>query len=191
MVSKQIAAVFAILGGVFYIFGSFVGGILFGSIVGFANSFQNFSNPAVPAIGNSLADAGATALGIFVFGIFAAVLIIVGGALLNSEQGPRRKAGGILALVMMVLGAIPDVGGFFIGFIFVLVGSVLGLTYKEMSPDLTIGITQASPPYGRQGPLTLSATPAGEFCIKCGKQLYQGAVFCKYCGSPVPQEVGF
>ena len=187
MVSKQIAAVFTILGGVFYVFGSILGAFLFGSLFGFASAFRSFSTPAVPAVGNSLANASAAALSLFVFGIFAAVLIIIGGALLNSDQGPRRKAGGILALVMMVLGAVPDVGGLFIGFIFVLVGSVLGLTYKEFSPDLTIGISQTNPAYRPQGPTTSSGTSAGQFCIKCGKQLYEGAVFCKFCGSPVPQ----
>lgn len=186
MVSKQIAAVFAILGGVFYLFGSFVGGFLFGSLFGFANAFRSFSNPAVPAVGNSLAKAGAAALSIFVFGLFAAMLIIVGGALLNSDSGSRRKAGGILALVMMVLGAVPDAGGFFIGFVFVLVGSVLGLTYKEGSPDLTIGVAQTTPHYGSQGPQASTGNIAGQYCIKCGKQLHEGAVFCKYCGSPVP-----
>jgi len=184
LAGKQIAAVFTILGGVLYVFGSIVGGFLFGSLLGFASGFGSISNPAR---GFSLANAGAIALGVFVFGIFAAILIIVGGALLNSDQGPRRKAGGILALVTMVLGAVPDIGGFFIGFVFVLVGSVLGLTYKETSPDLTIGIAQTNPVYGPQGPRTSAGTSPGQFCIKCGKQLYEGAVFCKYCGSPVPQ----
>lgn len=186
MVSKQIAAVFAILGGVFYLFGSFVGSFLLGSLSGFAGAFRGFSNPAGPSVGNSLANAGAVALSVFVFGLFAAMLIIVGGALLNSDSGSRRKAGGILALVMMVLGAIPDVGGFFIGFVFVLVGSVLGLTYKESSPDLTIAVAQTTPLYGSQPAQASPAGTAGQFCIKCGKQLYEGAVFCKYCGSPVP-----
>ena len=184
MVSKQIAAVFTILGGVLYIFGSFVGGFLFGTLFGIASVFGGISNPAR---GYSLANAGAAALAVFAFGIFAAILVIVGGALLNSDQGPRRKAGGILSLVMMVLGAIPDVAGFVIGFIFVLVGSVIGLTYKENSPDITVGVTQTTPLYSPQAPLTPSSASAGQFCIKCGRQLYQGAVFCKYCGAPVPR----
>ncbi len=184
MVSKQIAAVFTILGGVFYVFGSFLGAAVFGSLFGFASAFSGLSTPGH---GFSLANAGAAAMSIFVFGIFAAILIIVGGTLLNSDDGSRRKAGGILAAVMMVLGAIPDVGGFFIGFVFVLVGSVLGLTYKEMSPDVTIGIMQQQPPvYGSQSPQTSAGSSGGLFCIKCGKQLYEGAEFCKFCGSPVP-----
>jgi len=183
LVSKQIAAVFAILGGVFYVFGSFVGGVLLGSLFGIADSIRGFSSPG----GDILANAGAAAVSIVVFGIFAGVLIIVGGALLNSDQGSRRKAGGILAIVMMILGAVPDVAGFGIGFIFVLIGSALGLTYKETSPDLTIAVEQRTPVYVQQGQRGYSASMGGEFCIKCGKQLHEGAVFCKYCGSPVPQ----
>lgn len=183
MVSKQIAAVFTILGGVFYIFGSFLGAVMFGSLFGFASVFGNLSTQGR---GVSLANAGAAATSIFVFGIFAAILIIVGGALLNSDDGSRRKAGGILAVVMMLLGAIPDVGGLFIGFVFVLVGSVLGLTYKEMSPDVTISIVQQPTAYGSQSAQTFAATSGGLFCIKCGKQLYDGAQFCKFCGTPVP-----
>ena len=181
MVSKQIAAVLTILGGVLYIFGSIVGGILFGSFFGFASALRSVSNPGG---GYSLANASAATLAILGFGIFTAILIIIGGVLLNSDSGPRRKAGGALAIVMMILGAVPDVGGFFIGFIFVLVGSVIGLTYKESSPDLIVGMTQTTPSYGSQGASTSSGT--GQFCIKCGKQLYEGAIFCKYCGSPVP-----
>lgn len=184
MVSKQIAAVFAILGGVFYIFGSFVGGVLLGSIFGIADSVRSFSSPLES---NAVAKAGDAAAGILVFGIFVGVLIIVGGALLNSDTGSRRKAGGILAIVMMILGAIPDLAGFGIGFVFVLIGSVLGLTYKETSPDLTVGIERATPVFGQQGQRTYSGSTGGQFCIKCGQQLHEGAAFCKYCGSPVPQ----
>jgi zinc-ribbon domain len=178
------AAVFTILGGVFYVFGSFLGAAVFGSLFGLASAFGGLSTPGR---GFSLANAGAAAISILVFGIFAAILIIIGGALLNSDDGSRRKAGGILAIVMMILGAVPDVGGFLIGFIFVLMGSVLGLTYKEMSPDLTIGVAQTPTLYGPQSLQTLVGGSTGQFCIKCGKQLYEEAQFCKFCGSPVPR----
>jgi hypothetical protein len=187
LVSKQIAAILTILGGVFYLFGSFAGVLLFGSLLGFESGLSRVTSPGR---GLSLANASATALGIFVFGILAAILIIAGGAYLNSDNRSYRRSGGILAIIMMILGAVPDVGGFFIGFVFVLIGSVLGLTYKETSPDVVIGFASAPNPasaYTLQSQQTSAGSPSsGQFCIKCGKQLYEGAQFCKFCGSPVP-----
>ena len=118
---------------------------------------------------------------VFGLGVVSGGLIIVGGALLNSDSPDRRKSGGILAIVMMIVGAIPTLGGAVIGFFFTLLGGVIGLTYKG-EPDIIIGsvpMPPASQPAGSGGPL--------KFCIKCGLALHAGAVYCGSCGAPIPQ----
>jgi len=134
LVGKQIAAILTILGGVFYVFGSYFSPDIF---------FEFFG-----VVGYSPADVVATAAlvyGFFAYGLFTAVLIIVGGAFLNSDRASRRKAGGKLALVMLVLRAIPDVAGLFIGFILALLGAGIGLDFKENSPDTTTGVAKTTP----------------------------------------------
>lgn len=179
MASKQAGAVLTILGGVFYIIGSLLGAVLTAVFVGMANAFPNGYQGA-PSVG--LGSAGAIAVLVFGLGIFSGAMIIVGGALLNSDSSDRRKAGGVLAIAMMIIGAIPTFGGFLIGFILTLIGSVIGLTYKQ-GPDVVIG-TMAMPP---QGPPAAAQPGPSRFCPKCGLALQQGAVFCGSCGAPVGQ----
>jgi hypothetical protein len=146
VVSKQIAAVLTIIGGVMYLLGG-----LFETIIYAAESegpLAFVSTPGVSIFGSFQASEAApasnglnsTAVVILLLGLVTGICIIVGGALINSESGRRRKVGGILAIVMMGVGAITTLGGFVIGFIFVLTGSVLGLTYKPNSPDIVIGV---------------------------------------------------
>jgi hypothetical protein len=182
LVSKQIAAVLTIIGGVFYLFGSVVGSLMSALFSSFSY-FRNPSNLTSHSISSS------AALAVLVFGLICGIMMIVGGALINSDESVRRKSGGILALATMVIGAVPDVGGLGIGFFLALVGGVLGLTYKPNEPDIILGMTQESPaPVAapQPSPYQMSKTSGG-YCIKCGKQLHEGAIFCKYCGSPVPQ----
>jgi hypothetical protein len=174
LVSKQIGAIFAILGGVFYIIGSFVGGAL---LFGFSGLYMSYG--AAEEAGVAFA----------VFGVFAGVLIIVGGALLNADSSGRRKAGGILAVVMMVLGAIPTLGGLGIGFLLALIGSVIGLTYKGQ-PDFVIGMAPMSPFQPSMPPQAVSIPVAKgriRYCMMCGSPLDAGAVFCGSCGAKIPQ----
>ncbi len=190
MVSKQVGAVFTILGGAFYIIGSFLGAIAgAGFLFGFFGAFSSGGCPYPSAWpfatcqsvnANSLGEA---ILLILAFGIATGALIITGGALLNSDSPGRRKSGGILAIAMMVLGALPTLGGLVIGFFFTLIGSVLGLTYKELSPDIVVGYQPVAAPttsaVSRTGPL--------KFCIKCGSALHEGSSFCGVCGAEVPR----
>lgn len=193
VVSKQVGSVLAILGGVFYIIGAFVGwiaaaGFYFGLFGAFTST--TMSNGVPPFGGNPAPSFNFGALGlvlllIIAFGIFTGAMIVVGGALMNSDSAGRRKSGGILTVSMMVLGALPTLGGFGLGFILTLVGAVLGLTYKETSPDLVVGYQQVA----RPNPQSPAATGSGgmRFCVKCGMALPEGAVYCGSCGAPVPQ----
>jgi len=186
LASKQAAAVLTIIGGVFYLVGSVVGSIitaLASDLTSLSSGF-NPSNPgasSIPSISSIPNLSSSFSLAVLGFGALCGAVIIVGGALINSDNAGWRKGGGILALAAMVIGAVPDVGGLLIGFILILVGGILGLTYKPNEPDIRIGIVQAP-----QASSTMNSG-SGTYCIKCGKQLHEGALFCKYCGSPVPQ----
>ncbi len=176
LVSKQIGAILTILGGVFYIFGSLVETFIAGLLLSF------FPSPAGVRPGN-FTDVVLAALS---FGIFSGALIIAGGAMLNSDKPDLRKSGGILAIAMMVLGALPALGGFAVGFVFTLVGSVIGLTYKP--PDMVVGYMPVSAPLPAPVP---AASPQGQagpprFCTKCGTGLHEGALFCGSCGAQIP-----
>ncbi len=62
-------------------------------------------------------------------GIIAGIIIIVAAVLLNSTDESRVKEWSVVALVLTII-SIVNGGGFIIGFILGLVGSILGLTYK-------------------------------------------------------------
>lgn len=184
MVSKQVGAIFTILGGVFYIFGSFAGAFLSAIMSGFAYGFSSYYGQGS---NTTLSSMGEAALLVLVFGVMSGVLIIVGGTLINSDSADRRKSGGILAIAMMIIGALPAVGGLLIGFLFTLIGSVIGLTYKG-APDIIIGTMPMSPPPASSSQATsTSGRATTRFCIKCGMALHEGAVYCGACGAPVPQ----
>src|SRR5208282_2627956 len=100
--------------------------------------------------------------------------IIAGGVMLNSDNSGTRKAGGIVALVMMLIGAIPTLGGLVIGFILVLIGGILGLTYKPTMPDFVIGYQQVPTPM-RAAQTSAQSFGPRNFCPKCGVPLHQGS----------------
>lgn len=193
MVSKQVGAVLTILGGAFYVIGALVGWVaaagfffgLFGSYTSVTSSPGPSNLYTGPSGGFNFGELGTVLLLLIIFGIFTGTMIIVGGALLNSDSPGRRKSGGILAISMMVLGALPTLGGFGIGFLLTLIGAVLGLTYKESSPDIVVGYQPATAPMPQ--PSSPPRTGSTRFCIKCGQTLPEGAVYCGSCGAPVPQ----
>jgi hypothetical protein len=138
-------------------------------------------------LGSGSVDAIADVL--LVIGVVTGLLIVFGGVLINSERPGRRKAGGILVIVMIVVGGLTTLGGLLIGFILAAIGAYLGLTYKSNARAMVIGL-------GPVGSFTLGSSgpaqpigPAGagplNYCIKCGSQIRQGAVFCGACGARI------
>jgi hypothetical protein len=171
LVSKQIGAIFAILGGIFYILGSLVGTtILAGFLFGVARASQS----------------GTVTFLFLMLGLVAGLSIIAGGSYLISDKANRRRGGAILVTVMMIIGLVPTLGGLGIGFFLTLIGSILGLTYNEGSPDIVIGVANTGQePVSRR---TRMEPDKLKFCIKCGVALPEGAVFCGVCGAPIPQQ---
>jgi hypothetical protein len=194
------AVIFTLVGGAFYLVGGALVALLAGDLSSSLNGLSGFSGLSSFGLtsGSTTVDASGVSDVVYLvgaFGIISGALIIVGGVLLQSPYPNRRKAGGILAVVMAFIGALPALGGLFIGFVFTLIGGYLGLTYKAANPNLVVGL-------GPVGSLTLgpqrsavapggSVTEAGRgplnYCIKCGSRLRDGAVFCGACGARVPE----
>lgn len=181
-----------------------IGGALVVSLTSMLSSLGNLSNFGlgnIPGLNmTTTSTVGISGINDLVyavgsFGILAGVLIIVGGVLLQSETSNRRKAGGILAIVMMFVGALPALGGLLIGFILTAIGGYMGLTYKATRSNLTVGLGPVgSITLGQQSashPAADAPSEAGRgplnYCIKCGSRLRDGAVFCGACGARVPE----
>jgi len=147
------------------------------------NSTDSFSGLG---LGSGSVDSFAEIL--VAIGLVTGLLIIFGGVLINSEIPGRRKAGGILVVIMILVGGLTTLGGLLIGFILAAIGAYLGLTYRSNS-RMVIGLGPVGSLHlGSQvGPQ--SNTPAGtgplNYCIKCGSQIRPGAVFCGACGARV------
>jgi hypothetical protein len=204
LASKKTAAILTIVGGVFYILGGVVIAALLGSLSSLTGSDGSggclFSTGGLIPCTSSGSDTGldlglgsgsmtTISDGIIIVGFVTGLLIIFGGVLINSNIPGRRKAGGILAIVMILLGSLTTGGGLLVGFILGGIGAYLGLTYKSSGRGMTFGLGPVgSVTLGSRSPVS-SSTPAGSgplnYCIKCGSQIRPGAVFCGACGARV------
>ncbi len=202
MVTKKTAAILTVVGGIFYMIGgalvaallsSVSSGLGSGLLGGVGGNY--YIGPFAVDNANSTFGLGGLGSGsvnaitdvILAIGLVTGLLIVFGGVLINSENGGRRKAGGILVIVMILIGGLTTLGGLLIGFILAGLGAYFGLTYK--SRGMVFGL-------GPIGTVTLGSTgsvqsnvPAGtgplSYCIKCGSQIRQGAVFCGACGARI------
>ena len=64
-----------------------------------------------------------------ILGLIFGIIAMVGAIMINSGERGRVRRGSILVLVFSILSLI-SLGGFILGFILCLVGSILGLTWK-------------------------------------------------------------
>jgi hypothetical protein len=71
-----------------------------------------------------------------VVAIILGILTLIGAMMMNTTNKDKVRTGSILVLVFSIISLIGG-GGFFIGFILCLIGSILGLTWKP---------TAAAPP---------------------------------------------
>lgn len=209
MATNGTASILTIVGGIFYVIGGAVVALIVGSLSSLSGGLGGFgfntcsilaqvgsscgsSSTSSGSIG-ALGGSGIDSLGYAVagFGILVGILIVVGGFLFRSELPGRRKIGGIVVVVMMLIGGIATLGGLLIGFILVAIGAYLGLTYKAKSSGMTFGLGPiGSVTLGsNSGPNSQRAISTGtgptNYCIKCGSQLRPGAIFCQACGERV------
>jgi len=119
------AFVLSLIGGLIYLI---VGLIIVGAST-IASSFTDIV--ALPEIGTLLAVVGG-------IGVLCGLIMAVGAVLMYSESKSRVRLGAVLVLVFALVGALFTVGGFVIGFILALVGSILGLVWKPQENMQTI-----------------------------------------------------
>jgi hypothetical protein len=174
LATKDTAAILTIVGGVFYAIGGFSGAVV-GSA--FLSGLSAGVTGAAPATG-SFDLFGGTFFLILAWGLAAAILIIVGGVVMFSPDPARRKRGSYLAIAMMIIGAVPTIGGAVIGFILTLAGGVLGLGTRG---EGTSPMGQAFPAAGTGA----AGSEGPRFCANCGAPLNPGTKFCSSCGQPV------
>jgi hypothetical protein len=184
MVTKKAAAILTMLGGAFYL-GT---GVLIAAVAGTTPSLA--SSLSLGTTGLSSSTLQTIIYAVAGFDILSGALIMVGGFLLNSANSGTRRIGGILALVMMVLGALTSFGGFVIGFILTMIGSIFGLTYKSEPPVAAHAATTAPQyqvqPQPARAPDYTALPGRANYCLKCGARLREGSVFCASCGAKVP-----
>jgi hypothetical protein len=123
------AFVLSLIGGIIYL----LTGLLVAAASTIIGSLASFAD---------LGAIGATVAAVGVLGIVSGIVIIIGAVMMNSTQQSKVRTGAVIVLVLTIIGAIFTVGGFVIGFILALIGSILGLTWK---PSATMPPPPAPP----------------------------------------------
>ena len=120
MAEKPTAAfVLSLIGGILILLGGIFGAVI-GIIGGAAMSI-------VPGFG--WLSGLIIALGIL--GLIFGIIVILGAVMINSGERGKVRTGSILVLIFSILSLfVGGTGGFIIGFILSLIGSILGLTWK-------------------------------------------------------------
>ncbi|HYC11656.1 MAG TPA: hypothetical protein VEC02_03240 [Nitrososphaerales archaeon] len=118
MAEKPTAAfVLSLIGGIIYL----LVGIVIAVIAAFLGALASFAD--MGAVGLGVAAVGAV-------GLVCGIIMIIGAVMMNSSERSRVRTGAILVLILTIVGAFFTIGGFVIGFILALIGSILGLTWK-------------------------------------------------------------
>lgn len=119
MSEKPTAAfVLSLIGGIFILLSGLVVAVVLG-IFGGAISMV----PGMEFMGGAIALFG-------LLGLIFGILVIVGAVMMNSGVQSKVKTGSVIVLVFSILSLVTVGGGFLIGFILGLIGSILGLTWK-------------------------------------------------------------
>jgi len=120
MAEKPTAAfVLSLTGGIFILLGGIIATYIW--IIGSA------AMSIIPGFG--LFSGLIIALGIL--GLIFGIIVILGAIMINSGEREKVRTGSILVLIFSILSLfVGGTGGFIIGFILSLIGSILGLTWK-------------------------------------------------------------
>jgi len=111
-----VGAIFIILGGLF----SAVIGTMVGGAVGMMG-FEWF---------------GGLIIVLGILGLVFGILTLVGAIMINTGEKDKVRTGSIIVLVFSILSLfVGGTGGFIIGFILCLIGSILGLTWKPSAAE--------------------------------------------------------
>ncbi len=117
--SKPTAAfILTLIGGIFVLLGGIVISFL-GAIFGGITTVSMF--------GAAMGAAAGLVIGLA--SLISGIIIILAAIFMNSTNQSKVKTWSIIALVFAIVSLI-DGGGFVLGFLLALIGSILGLTYK-------------------------------------------------------------
>lgn len=130
------AAILLIIGGAIILVGgvlsasagSFISHLNSTTIVGYQNNLTSSLPPSYANNSTFVRQLGGLTEGVGIAGLAFGLIIIVLGALIYTKQ-ERIKLFSAITLILGVL-SLADLGGFVIGFLLVLIGSILGLLYK-------------------------------------------------------------
>ena len=159
------AMVLSLIGGLFVIFG--------GAALAFVGSLIGSLN--VTGTG----AASNTALGLGIAGVIMGIIMVVGGFMMYSKP-TSAKMWGVIVLILSIISWVTALGGFFIGFLLGLIGSILALTFK---PTMAPG---AVPPPMMSSSMPMGSAPMGSMgmtCKNCGASIPAGATRCPSCGA--------
>jgi hypothetical protein len=114
-VLSLLAAIFIIIGGLFYVaVFSIIGGAMdFIGLGGWGYSFVIFG----------------------VLGLVWGILTLIGAIMINSGDKNKVRTGSILVLIFSIISWFGAAGGFFIGFLLGLIGAILGLTWHPSKSE--------------------------------------------------------
>ena len=120
MAEKPTAAfVLSLIGGILILLGG-----IFGAIIGIIGGAAMSIIPGFGWLSGLI-----IALGIL--GLIFGIIVILGAVMINSGERGKVRTGSILVLIFSILSLfVGGTGGFIIGFILSLIGSILGLTWK-------------------------------------------------------------
>ncbi|MBS7621927.1 hypothetical protein KEJ32_07445 [Candidatus Bathyarchaeota archaeon] len=111
------AFVLSLIGGILILLGGIASAILAGMLSG--------AIMLVPFLGGL----GALVIIIGILGLIFGIIILIGAVMINSGEPSKVRTGSIIVLIFSILSLFIG-GGFIIGFILALVGSILGLVWK-------------------------------------------------------------
>ena len=106
----------------------------------------------------------------------------------------HRVLAGVLLIILSILSLVSFFGAFGLGFITVLLGGILAISwapgprYVGFLPVYPVPYAPAGAEGPRSTPVGASPTspPAGRVCPRCGRSLEADARFCSACGQALP-----
>lgn len=113
------AFILSLIGGILILLSGLVFAVFFGLLGAMVS--------LVPIIG---APFGGLLIGLGIVGLIFGILVIIGAFMINSGEKGKVTTGSIIVLVFSILSLFVVGGGFIIGFLLALIGSILGLTWK-------------------------------------------------------------
>ncbi|MCS7129839.1 MAG: hypothetical protein NZ872_00280 [Archaeoglobaceae archaeon] len=113
------AFILSLIGGIFILLSGLVFAVFFGLLGAMVS--------LVPIIG---APIGGLLIGLGIVGLIFGILVIIGAFMINSGEKGKVTTGSIIVLVFSILSLFVVGGGFIIGFLLGLIGSIIGLTWK-------------------------------------------------------------